>query len=678
MNMKTFSKLKILCNMIILLLVSAGTTVPADAQNVDTLPLAEPGPYMVGTREMIFVEANRNAREIATTLWYPAHDEAEDAAPNLNDAPYPLILYTYGQDGHRKELEYLTQHLASYGFVVAAMEQKDNPGFSPPDVVDRPLDVLFVLDQLSSLSTDDFDGVIDTNHAGVTGYSFGGYTSVAVSGAQWDDSYHMEWCANHADLYPRACPPISAWDQINVYRAQIDPQPSEGDLWLPFSDERIKAVLPIAGSPGPVFGERGLASATIPMLLMAATADRLAPYEWTGIFLYEHWGSSERYLLSFIDAGHQFGYTSASRYKSVILHFATAFFGYYLQGQADYAQYLTEDYVNGIDGLAWGPYGDAAGMFNLMPMTPDNVDQIEQLTEFEQSTVCTATFSPNGELLASSGSGTVSLWDITDPAVINTLSVGNRSVRSLAFSADGTLVAATSTGNCGDTRVGVWDVATGELLLEQLDDFEHMATGVAISPDSSMVAAGTGCVFDVPGSAFVKVWDIASGILLLDIPLPSFVMDVAISPDGTLLAAAAGDGIIRLWELGTGTLHSELHVHSGIVSSIAFSPDGTRLVSGGADTRLWDVASGEQLYLFEGPAGEVVDVAFSADGRLVVTGGGSHTLVFWDTATGAPLAVREVDVADNFVGSVAFNADSTLLATCEHDQMFRLWGVQGQ
>jgi WD40 repeat protein len=251
-------------------------------------------------------------------------------------------------------------------------------------------------------------------------------------------------------------------------------------------------------------------------------------------------------------------------------------------------------------------------------------------------------------------------------------------VHSITFSADGTLVAATSTRNCGDTRVGIWNVASEELLFERLEDFEHMATGVAFSPDSTMVAAGTGCAFDVVGSASVKVWDIASGTLLFDLAMPSFVSDVAFSPDGSLLAAAVGDGIIRLWEAATGTLHSELKGHRGSVSSVAFSPDGTRLASGGTDARLWDVASGEQLYLFEGHVGEVLDVTFSADGRLIVTGGGSHTLVFWDTATGAALAVREVGVEDNFVYSVAFSADSTLLATCEHDQMLRLWGVQGQ
>jgi WD40 repeat protein len=228
----------------------------------------------------------------------------------------------------------------------------------------------------------------------------------------------------------------------------------------------------------------------------------------------------------------------------------------------------------------------------------------------------------------------------------------------------------------------MWDLASSNLLFQRLDGFEHMARSLAFSPDGRMVAVGTGCVFDIPGSAFVKVWEAASGALIFDIPMPSIVLDVAFSPDGRLLAAAGGDGTIKLLEVASGRLHGELRGHEAGVSSVAFSPDGERLVSGGfggpntvGDARLWDVKSGEQLYLLDGHSWGGVDVVFSTDGQMIVTGGGSHTLIFWDAATGEALAGREVGAENNSVYSVAFNGDSTVLATCDHDQRLRLWGV---
>lgn len=352
--MRGLSWFKVISRIALVISSAAALAGSVTAQDTNALPLSEPGPYAVGTRELSFIDESRDAREIDVTVWYPAVEEEEDALPDRSDAPYPLVLYSHGHGGNRLELTYLTQHLASYGFVVAAMEQKGHGGtFVPLDVVDQPMDILFVLDQLASLSDGDLVGVFDSDNTGVAGYSGGGYDSIMVSGARWDDAYHWQWCAEHRGVYPQAC--IRS-EQIYAYRAQFEPMPAEDELWQPLADERIKAVLPLTGGPGLIFGERGLASAEVPMLLIAGTADSDAPYEWAGVFVYEQWGGDERYLISVIDADHLFGYGSYSPNTSVVTHFAAAFFGYYLQGREDYAQYLTEDSVNGIEGLVWGPY----------------------------------------------------------------------------------------------------------------------------------------------------------------------------------------------------------------------------------------------------------------------------------------------------------------------------------
>lgn len=674
MQQKAYRKWRIVYHLILLLVVSSVTFINVNAQSPTNLPLAEPGPYHVATQEMVTVDASRYQREIAVTLWYPVTATTADAPPDFGAAPYPLILYTIGQLGHRAELQYLTQHLATYGFVVAALERKDRAPFSYTEAVDRPLDVLFVLNQLAAAPPDNLIGLIDTNRVGVMGYSFGGYTSVAVSGARWDDSYHVQWCTDNPGLYPTACPKTLATGMVGNYRAESDPRPAADDLWPAWSDTRIKAVLPMGGSPGVIFGERGLAAATVPMLLMAGTEDTTAPYQPAGAFVYQHWGAAERYLLSFVGANHMFGYTNASAYnQACVTHFATAFFGYYLQGQTSNADYLTKDYVDSIDGLAWGVYGDQT----RLPITRDNLDQIGPTATFRQDTACIAAFNPVHDELASAAGTNLTLWDTT--ALTPTLTIENDLIiGDIAFSPDGSFLALTANGNtAGTTYVQLWNTATGELRSQWLDDFEHMATSVAFSPDGTRLAAGTGCAFDMPNSAFVKVWELATGTLLLDIPVDSFVHEVTFSPDGTLLAAIYGNGT-TLWEVASGNVYTQLEGHTDSVLGIVFSPDGSLLASSGIDgIRLWSVASGEQLAVLETPYVEAVDaIAFSPDGTMLIAGDSTASLIFWDIATGTVLATQPAGVEQHAIFSVGFNADGTLLVSCGHDEYLRLFSVR--
>ena len=114
------------------------------------------------------------------------------------------------------------------------------------------------------------------------------------------------------------------------------------------------------------------------------------------------------------------------------------------------------------------------------------------------------------------------------------------------------------------------------------------------------------------------------------------VNSVAISPDGRTLLTGGDDDLARLWDAANGMELRRFAGHSGGVISVAFSPDGRFVLTGSWDNtaRLWDAATGKELRRFEGHSQEVNSVAFSPDGRRVLTGSGDNTARLWDAKIG--------------------------------------------
>jgi WD40 repeat protein/DNA-directed RNA polymerase specialized sigma24 family protein len=152
------------------------------------------------------------------------------------------------------------------------------------------------------------------------------------------------------------------------------------------------------------------------------------------------------------------------------------------------------------------------------------------------------------------------------------------------------------------------------------------------------------------------------------------VVAVAFRPDGRLLASAAYDGTIRLWEPDTG-LETRLLRTPAPVRGVAFSPDGRLLASAGLDGRLilWNARTGRPFRTLGGPPGRLSSVAFSPDGRMLAAGAADRTVKLWDVRTGRP--VRGLGGHEDVVSAVAFTADGRL-ASSSIDGTARLWDVR--
>jgi WD40 repeat protein/uncharacterized caspase-like protein len=346
-----------------------------------------------------------------------------------------------------------------------------------------------------------------------------------------------------------------------------------------------------------------------------------------------------------------------------------------------------------------------------------HVDSGREIRAFAGHTdrVTSVAFSPDGKrVLTGSNDKTARLWDAGNGTLIHALQHGSF-VRAVTCSPDGNQIV---TG-CEDSTARLWDAGTGA----EIRAFKgHMGacTCVALSADGTRLftgAAFTGAVDRATGAALTaRLWDIGNGRLLRGFkvlttfatapagkgilmgggvplrwaPHEGPVHAVAISPDSKYVLAAD-----TVWEGATGREVYKLQGLEDEVGAVAFSPDGTQILTAADTTCLWDAATGKKTQTLGGinrfrvsyspdgkkaiglahgswrKQGRAMAAAFSPDGKLVLTGNTEDTAArMWDAASGQELRTAQGMLAP--VNAVAFAADGKQLLTGSADKTARL------
>jgi WD40 repeat protein len=361
---------------------------------------------------------------------------------------------------------------------------------------------------------------------------------------------------------------------------------------------------------------------------------------------------------------------------------------------------------------------DSSFLDHLQLISAENASQLTQVAQIGRGLISQAAWSPDGKLLAISGTQGVWLHDADNLSESPILLMGSvpadspsvtfnktgspnptdipAASRSIAFSPDGDFLAMADGG-----QVRIWNPTNHQIIID-LDAKTSFVRAVAFSPDGKWLATGGGKQDDDPSNFIIRLWDTTTWKEHQNFgDQTSPIRNLVFSPDGSILASENQDGAY-LWDMSTSKMLHALRWRSTqpTLSGMAFSPDGKTIALADSPTiSLWNVqigkridnidladlvnkySNGDNFEFLASIFPDIKDLTFSPDGQLLAIESSVLGLVLWDTQSKQFLSEKHdpwqiLYQSANLSFSAAFSPDGGKLASVEYSGLVNIMDTQ--
>jgi predicted dienelactone hydrolase len=334
-------------------LQEATATPPTDFAKLTDL--RKPGTLGVQPKQTWMLKDSSRDRKFYVDVYKPQ---------TWRDGKTPVVIFSHGLASRPEDFAKRAEHLASYGYVVALPQ---HPGsdtkqtealikgysreiFDLNEFINRPKDISYAIDELERRNQSEFQGKLDLESVGVAGHSFGGYTGLAVAGAEIDFQNLEKDCKRQFGVLDTSL--------LLQCRALTLPRQTYS-----FRDKRVTAVFTENPVNSSIFGSTGLSKIEIPVFIAGGNYDPATPFVFEQVRVFPWLTTSNKYLamsegqahvdFSQLDAGVQatiesvgeFTLPSPDLITSYSNSMSLAFFGMYIEKREDYKPYLKSAYA---------------------------------------------------------------------------------------------------------------------------------------------------------------------------------------------------------------------------------------------------------------------------------------------------------------------------------------------